>query len=85
MPELLPDLFACGCSRLKVSAGLCDLFASDGSERAYPADLALVCRECGCTDDDACLDEDGGPCSWVEANLCSACAPRTLKGTVPHA
>ncbi|MEN6583031.1 MAG: hypothetical protein ABFD54_11325 [Armatimonadota bacterium] len=29
-----------------------------------------TCRECGCTDDHAC---DGG-CSWVEPNLCSACA-----------
>jgi len=28
------------------------------------------CRECGCTDDKAC---EGG-CSWVEVDLCSACA-----------
>lgn len=34
-----------------------------GGERA--------CRECGCTEDAAC---EGG-CSWVEADLCSACAP----------
>lgn len=27
------------------------------------------CRECGCTDEYGC---DGG-CSWVEADLCSAC------------
>ena len=27
------------------------------------------CRECGCTDARACP----GGCSWVEADLCSAC------------
>jgi len=31
-----------------------------------------TCRECGCTDDDAC---EGG-CSWVEDDLCSACAEK---------
>lgn len=32
-----------------------------------------ICRECGCTDDDAC---DGG-CAWVDHDhtLCSSCAP----------
>jgi ParB/RepB/Spo0J family partition protein len=30
-----------------------------------------VCRVCGCTEDNAC---EGG-CSWVEADLCSSCAP----------
>lgn len=29
-----------------------------------------TCRVCGCTDDDACFP----PCSWVEVDLCSACA-----------
>lgn len=32
------------------------------------------CRECGCQDLDACLDGDGAPCHWTEADLCSACA-----------
>jgi hypothetical protein len=31
------------------------------------------CRVCGCTQDRACVSEDG-PCWWVEADLCSACA-----------
>jgi hypothetical protein len=31
-----------------------------------------ACRVCGCTDDAAC--EEG--CSWVEADLCSACVPK---------
>lgn len=45
-----------------------------------------VCRECGCTDDRPCivapdvndlvefLDDAPSTCSWVEADLCSACA-----------
>lgn len=34
-----------------------------------------ACRVCGCTDEDCsqCIDETGGPCNWVEADLCSAC------------
>lgn len=32
-----------------------------------------ACRECGCTDDRACVTE-AGPCHWVEPDLCSACA-----------
>ena len=33
------------------------------------------CRICGCTDDDCsgCIERTGERCSWVEANLCSAC------------
>ena len=30
------------------------------------------CRVCGCTEITACHPE---PCSWVEADLCSTCAP----------
>lgn len=35
------------------------------------------CRVCGCTEADCtgCIERTGGPCSWVEADLCSACAP----------
>jgi hypothetical protein len=32
-------------------------------------DVERACRACGCTDNRAC---EGG-CSWVEADLCSAC------------
>lgn len=32
-----------------------------------------TCRICGCTDADACVDDDGWPCSWVEPDLCSSC------------
>jgi hypothetical protein len=36
-----------------------------------PSLIGLVCRRCGCTEHDACVHG----CSWVEDNLCSACAP----------
>lgn len=32
-----------------------------------------ACRICGCTDDEACVDLDGQPCTWVDDGLCSAC------------
>lgn len=31
------------------------------------------CRDCGCTQDNACVDKDGNACYWVEENLCSNC------------
>jgi hypothetical protein len=34
-----------------------------------------ICRECGCTEDLACMTDDG-PCHWVEPGLCSACKPK---------
>lgn len=35
------------------------------------------CRVCGCTQHDCtlCVERTGEPCSWIEADLCSACAP----------
>ena len=45
-----------------------------------PSLLGPICRECGCTDHDACwtpLRGDG--CSWVEPDLCSACAPAQVR------
>ena len=43
-----------------------------------------VCRKCGCTDEDCsgCIARTGHACSWVEGDLCSACAdvePEPLK------
>lgn len=36
-----------------------------------------ACRVCGCTEKDCrgCIERTGRPCSWIEADLCSACAP----------
>lgn len=35
-----------------------------------------VCRVCGCSHFNACVDQAGRPCAWtsVENNLCTACA-----------
>lgn len=30
------------------------------------------CRACGCTQNAACMTEEG-PCYWIEEDLCSAC------------
>lgn len=51
------------------------------------------CRVCGCTDADCreCIRKTGRPCSWVDADLCSACAPesawlvRVKRGNTSHA
>lgn len=39
------------------------------------------CRTCGCTANDCrqCVENTGGPCSWVKPDLCSACSPATRK------
>ena len=39
-------------------------------------DLTQRCRECGRTDDDCAAIDDpaGGPCQWVDDDLCSDCA-----------
>jgi hypothetical protein len=37
----------------------------------------MACRACGCTDGDCapCIVRTGEPCTWVDAELCSACVP----------
>ena len=38
-----------------------------------------VCRVCGCTDSTPCVDPaTGETCSWVEPDLCSACATKMV-------
>lgn len=53
--------------------------AEDAMECRLAADPPRVrsCRVCGCTDDDClvCILWTGIPCSWIEADLCSSCAP----------
>ena len=39
----------------------------------------VTCRECGCTDSQACMDDDGDSCFWVEEDLCSSCAPAEVR------
>jgi hypothetical protein len=31
-----------------------------------------ICKFCGCTDNNACVTEEG-PCYWVKDDVCSAC------------
>jgi hypothetical protein len=31
------------------------------------------CRQCGCSEEDACIHPDHGNCWWVEEDLCSHC------------
>jgi hypothetical protein len=50
--------------------------ACGAPDPAGPSPLAgapRACRVCGCTHDDACWHDQLGPCSWVEADLCSHC------------
>lgn len=35
-----------------------------------------TCRECACTQNHACFDEERGACHWVEEDLCSHCQPK---------
>jgi len=32
-----------------------------------------ICLQCGCSEKDACIHPDFGPCWWVEEYLCSHC------------
>lgn len=52
--------------------------ASGALRVARPIEWTGVCRECGCTDMNACLTENGA-CSWVnpDRTLCSKCSPVT--------
>jgi len=50
-----------------VKASMADALFGD----MVPSRIGRVCRKCGCTEYDAC--QDG--CTWVEPDLCSACAP----------
>lgn len=51
--------------------------ADDDFFKAEDAPPRRTCRVCGCTDRNCagCIAKTGEPCSWVEADLCSACAP----------
>src|SRR5260221_14262182 len=42
--------------------------------RFSPASLKPgTCRECGCTEANACYSEEHGACWWVAPDLCSHC------------
>lgn len=79
--------------------GLCDVHVPDTGEHLVDltmgqvANLAMergwevqgirACRDCGCTDLNACVNERlRRTCSWVEPDLCEACRPLTEAGWV---
>lgn len=35
--------------------------------------IVRKCRKCGCTEDNACVDQHGNSCYWVDEDLCSDC------------
>lgn len=47
--------------------------AADPAEATGPQ--PRLCRECACSENDACIDRHGSGCWWVEEDLCIACAP----------
>jgi hypothetical protein len=61
----LDDAFHALVGALGVTCPMCDV-----GECPYLVEDGGACRECGCTDDDACWP----PCFWVEPDLCSRCA-----------
>ncbi len=45
-----------------------------GGPIPLPSRLGQVCRACGCSERDACIDAATGfACSWADADLCSHC------------
>ena len=49
-----------------------------GDVHPVPSIAGGVCRECGCTEHNACLP----PCSWAEEDLCSACAGAKIEEVI---
>lgn len=41
-----------------------------------------ACRVCGCTESNACVDDDG-PCGWAEDDLCTACVGKEANAEAP--
>ena len=63
---------ACRSTIQDVFVGAIDregLEASDGTPR-IPSLLGMVCRVCGCSEQDACPEG----CGWAEDHLCTSCA-----------
>jgi len=40
-----------------------------------------ICKKCGCTQNDACVNEDVTTCHWVEPDLCSSCSQNVRKSS----
>lgn len=42
-------------------------------QAAFLATRPATCRLCGCTEHNACYDDERGACSWAAPDLCSHC------------
>lgn len=49
--------------------------ADKRGRRALEARGIRVCRSCGCTENNACVDDHDWPCSWIDVDRCSTCEP----------
>lgn len=45
-----------------------------------------ICKFCGCTDHNACVNERGQACSWInnEHDICSACEGKDESANMPN-
>jgi len=78
---LVPLLVLSGCEGLvRGRQGLWTL-PKDPEEKLlrafYSTTGDMICRHCGCLEDDPCIDPTTGTaCHWVSDHLCSACAEK---------
>lgn len=63
----------------KLYAAAGRVLPDDDVEPPVPALLGQLCRQCGCSQLDACWPS----CSWAKEDLCSACAEREQVGAGP--
>lgn len=60
-----------------VQEQLTGLTALAATQLHIATDGARSCRVCGCTEDNACVDDERGACWWVDADLCSHCEDKS--------
>lgn len=64
----LPD------SRSTFTRAIAGLVRAVGAEDDRTASGEPSCRLCGCTEHNACVDDERGACSWAAPDICSHCA-----------
>ena len=48
------------------------------ARRIGEGNLARICTGCGCSEMDACWDDERGGCNWVAPSFCSDCKDRGI-------
>lgn len=91
LPGAEPIGYACQLCDIIVEAEEDGSLPDGWVEKKFPERSFFVCKECnegehtpycrvcGCTQNDACWDEEEGSCYWVEEDLCSACVGKGKK------